>query len=129
MTIVDELIDRRILRLKPGWMASDGYITCSQGMFGIAINIFDPPHQQILTLGHEIGHTFHLDCDAEDPFHLYRHLVTRKCRSPDVEDFCEAFGMKWADLHSRSELLELVALLSRNKPLILNEARCMRSDK
>jgi hypothetical protein len=126
LSIIEQLLERRIRRIEPRVMAGSGHIAIKNDAFNVLISVLYPPVHQMYTLGHEIGHTFHLDCEAKDPFHRFSHIVTKDCRNPDVEDFCEAFGLKWVDLHQFQDLRELTALFSRGVPINLSSLRCIR---
>jgi hypothetical protein len=126
LSLVDQLRARSISRIVPIRWPEKGFIGVHQPFFWIWINPNQSAKEQVLTLGHEIAHTFHLDSKADDPFHRFSHIVTQKNRNESVEFFCEEFAKKWVDLYSWSEQVEIANLLYRFVPLTFSHLTCHR---
>jgi hypothetical protein len=113
LSLIDQLKRRSIGRVRSHHGVCDGYCGIEENKFLIAVNNWKPLDVQIITLGHEIGHTFHLDLISTDPFHLFPYIKEDKGLSYKVEDFCEAFAKIWKDIQSQKEVMEFLSSISK----------------
>ncbi len=107
-TIFEQLAACRIAKVAAHHGVCLGIITARKSSFEIRINIYRDLFEQMYTLGHEIGHTFHLDPDTHHSFERFPSVAAQPGIDSLVEDFCDAFSMKWVDANDWQKVMSFI---------------------
>lgn len=98
--VVSQLRERRIHKVKFQPLFSSGGLGLqSDGSFFVALNNIFYSEELALSLGHEIGHTFHHDLSTTPPTHNISEIPHEQ-----LEDFCDAFAELWLAQQSVQEV-------------------------
>ena len=116
-SIEKQLAERKIPRIGIT-VGGYGFISLPEPyeVFSILINVDLPYGERLLTLGHEIGHTFHFDLTDTPIKNLlpddWNHEVGEDERGNSVmgplyhmvEDFAETFAEKWLSVNGKQKI-------------------------
>ena len=103
--IAQQLLSRKIRYLEHTFSAA-GYLCLHQNSFLVLLNPDMSYREKCLTLGHEIGHTFHCDLRGFSPQFLLQEEDDANFWNNVIEPFCEAFGEKWLSINGVAKFVD-----------------------
>lgn len=113
-SIEQQFAERRIVEVKITWLfAIQGDVCLTEFKDGVIVRIHSECREKFQTLGHEIGHTFHLDLENKVIKNILPNRWEYDFKDPEqhklyylVENFADMFGEKWLALNGEDKMKE-----------------------
>ena len=104
--IVSQLNNRRIYTVKfEKLLISSAGLYIESGSFVVVLNDLNTEEDMAISLGHEIGHTFHFDLSVTPPVVI---CGLSEQNEEEVEKFCDRFSELWLEQADKENVIRRI---------------------